>query len=316
MKFFRNFFAKSLLLASCLGVGVVAGELISPSEDLKLDFSEQKESINKLVQSAKPMAEHLQDGIVVLDKLIKDVKDSPTALNKSRFELSFSKHICTLVNDLDEMIQHREEIEWAFQDIVDEVKRVAKRLDYQNERIKEKLFQSEFKVKDMKKQLQKLARKIEAKGGKDAPQELIREFNNLHRRYKMMNRTCKVQRQVQKQLHNTLGGLGKNGSSIQVGANNIKGWFDNLKNQRDAFLTLAEARKDMTMLTQLMHQGGANSIIKTFGKLQGIQKQLDLFNTTFEKMGDNMDVLQTFDPNDLTIESTSEVKEEVWKEFL
>ena len=305
-------------MAAICGLSSVGhAQVAFESEDLQLDFTEPMQSIKKVAQSATPMAKHLEKGITALNSTIAEVKKDPNKLNKSKFELQFAKHIKTLVNDIDSIIQHQQEIEWAFDDITDEVKRVGKRLDYNNERMKEKVFRQNEKVKTTLKQLKEMARKIEAQGGKKAPAASQREFKRQLRKYKLMQRTLKTQKKVQSQLHKTLAGMGKNGSSIANGAKDLKVWFDSLKDQRDAFLSLAEARKDMAQLSQLMSQGGTKSLIATFDKLKGIQTQLDKFNDTFEKMDDNLDVLQTFNPDDLSLDTEeSDGGEEVWKAFL
>ncbi len=304
----------SIVLFTTLNLGA---DLLSGSENLNLDFADAVDSIQKVSQSTEPMAKHLEMGIKDLNKTIDKVKGDPNLLNKSEFELAFAKHVRTLVTDIDSVVSHRQEIEWAFEDISLEVKNVIKRLDHNNEKIKEKISRQAENIDNVRKQLRKMAREIERLGSK-ASADMKREFKRLHRKFKLLNTTMRTQKTIQKQLHRTLAGLGTNGGSIANGARDLSTWFENLNDQRDAFLSLAETRKDMAALTKLVTSGGANSIMATFSKLRGIQGQLSKFNDTFEKMDENLEVLSTFNPDDMSLEVDDGSIEtgEPWKEFL
>ncbi|MEA2011551.1 MAG: hypothetical protein U9O87_00475 [Verrucomicrobiota bacterium] len=306
------------LLAMCVFVGVnLKADLLSGSEELNLDFSEAEDSISKVSQSVKPMAEHLDKGISSLNSLIDKVKADPNLLNKSEFEVGFAKHLNNFVRDIDTILVNKQETEWAFNDIVLEVQRVAKRLDYKNDKMKEKISRRKEIMDKSTKQLKDLARKIERASKEDAV-KLKREFKKLHRKYKMQKMVLKTHAHIQKQLQHTLAGMSKNGSSIARGAEDLATWFDNLKAQRETFIDLAEARKDMAGLTILVTGGGAHSIMNTFSKIRGIQSKLGEFNNTFDKMDENLDVLQTFDAGSLSLDAVDEElsDDEPWKEFL
>jgi len=267
---------------------------LSIGEDLNLDFTKEMESIEKINDSAAPMQKHLSKGITELKSLIGDVKENPNALTKAKFELQFAKNIKTLVSDMDEVLDNRQEIQWALTDIGDKVKTVTKRLDYNNGKMSEKVSRADEKLATAKKKLIEVGRKLK-RSGKDADPKLVREFKALDRKYKHAVRTRETNNKIKKMLHRTLTALSKNGLTFTQSTADMDDWFSNLKDQRDSFLKLAEARNDIQKLNQLMSQGGTSSVIETFKKLGGINKQMGEFLDTFEAMEQDLDALDSFD---------------------
>ena len=77
------------------GSGMQA-DLLSGSEELKLDFKDAVKSIRKMAQSAEPMNKALEKNLPELQKLMAAVKKNPNVLNKSKFELAFAKNISSM----------------------------------------------------------------------------------------------------------------------------------------------------------------------------------------------------------------------------
>jgi len=284
----------TLMLLLAGSVPYVTYAQLSVGEDINLDFSEEMESIDKINDTAAPMQKHLEKGLTDLRSLINDVKANPNALTKAKFEVKFAKHIQTLVTDMDEVLENRQEIQWALADIGGKVKSVTKRLDYNNKKMAEKVSRADEKLKDTKNKLIKIAKELK-RAGKDADPKLVREFKSLDRKFKHTKRTVDTHKKIKKMLHRTLGALGKNGLQFTQSTKDMDDWFSNLKDQRDSFLTLAEARNDIQKLNQLMTQGGASSVISTFKKLGSINKQMGQFLDTFDAMEGDLDALNSFD---------------------
>lgn len=284
-------------VAATLLTGIVpltTNAQLSVGEDLNLDFTKEMESIEKINDSAAPMQKHLSKGITELKSLINEVKKNPNALTKAKFELQFAKNIKTLVSDMDEVLDNRQEIQWALNDIGDKVKTVTKRLDYNNGKMSEKVSRADEKLTAAKTELLEVGKKLR-RAGKDADRKLVREFKALDRKYKHALRTRETNNKIKKMLHRTLNALSKNGLTFTQSTADMDDWFSNLKDQRDSFLKLAEARNDIQKLNQLMSQGGASSVIETFKKLGGINKQMGEFLDTFDAMEKDLDALDSFD---------------------
>ena len=288
-------------LKSACAIAVLAGVLpfatqaqLSIGEDLNLDFSKEMESIDKINDSAAPMQKHLEKGLTNLRSLISDVKANPNPLTKAKFEVQFAKHIETIVGDMDEILENRQEIQWALTDIGGKVKTVTKRLDYNDKKMAEKVSRAEEKLKFDRDKLLEIAKKLK-RAGKNADPQLVREFQRLDRKFKHKKRAVDMHSKIKRMLHRTLQALGKNGLRFAQSTNDMDDWFSNLKDQRDSFLTLAEARNDMQKLNQLMSQGGASSVINTFKKLGQINSQMGQFLDTFDAMEEDLDALNTFD---------------------
>ncbi len=300
-------------LATCAGF---AADILSGSEELRLDFDEAMQSINETSMATRPLAKHLDQGIQNLSAAIEKVKADPNALNKSEFELAFAQSVSRVVGDMDEILARRDQTEWAFRDIVDEVVRVAKRLEYNYDKAKERRARHEEELAKMEGELTKLARQIEAKG-ENAPPEMKQQFRQMLRKFKIQQRTLKNLKSVEGQLGKTLSVLGQNGRSIEEGQRNLQTWFENLSMNRNAFRQLVESRKDMANLAAMMRAGGTQSLMQTFEKLRHVQQRLDEFGATFDKMDANLDVLQSFEPGALTIAEPVEMgSDEPWKDWL
>lgn len=267
---------------------------LSIGEDMNLDFSQEMESIDKINDTAAPMQKHLSKGLTDLRTLISEVKANPNALTKAKFEVQFAKHIKTLVEDMDDVLENRQEIEWALADISSKVKTVTKRLAYNNKKMAEKVSRAEEKLKVDHDKLLKVAKELK-RAGKKADPKLIREFKNLDRQYKHSKRTYDTHLKIKKMLQRTLVALGNNGLRFTQSTQDMDDWFSNLKDQRDSFLKLAEARNDIQKLSQLMSQGGATSVINTFKKLGSINNQMGQFLDTFDAMEGDLDALNSFD---------------------
>jgi len=286
---------RTTLIAIAAGVTPYAMQAqLSIGEDLNLDFSDEMESIDKINDTAAPMQKHLEKGLTDLRTAINDVKENPNPLTKAKFEVKFAKHIQTIVGDMDEVLENRQEIQWALADIGGKVKSVAKRLAYNDKKMAEKVSRADEKLKMNKDELMKVAKELK-RAGKKADPELIRKFKTLDRKYKHAKRTVDTHKKIKKMLHRTLAALGNNGLRFTQPTNDMDDWFSTLKDQRDSFLTLAEARNDMQKLNQLMSQGGASSVINTFKKLGNINSQMGQFLDTFDAMEGDLDALNSFD---------------------
>jgi len=291
----RNSLRNVIAVAVLIGVSPFAAHAgLSIGEDLNLDFSKEIQSIEKINDSAAPMQKHLSKGLTELRTLISDVKANPNALSKAKFEVSFATHIQTLVEDMDDVLENRQEIQWALTDIGGKVKTVTKRLAYNNIKMEEKVSRAAEKHEATKKKLVKMAKDIK-RSGKNVDPKIVREFKALDRKYKHSLRTQQANTKIKKMLHRTLTALTKNGLMFTQSTEDMDDWFSNLKDQRDSFLKLAEARNDMQKLNQLMTQGGASSVISTFKKLGGINKQMGDFLNAFEAMEGDLDALNSFD---------------------
>ncbi len=290
--------------------------ILTGSEELKLDFDDAAETISQISAATNPLAKHLDKGIKALNATLAKVKADPNALNKSEFELAFAGNIGRVIRDMDDVMTIRDQTMWAFEDITQEVVRVAKRLEYNHTHAKERVARKQEALVKLKKEMTELAREIERKGAK-ASEASKRKFKQLLRRYRMDERTLRNLTAMEKQLNRTLTVLGKNGSCIEQGAKNLASWFDNLKSNRSAFRELAESRKDMANLATMMTAGGSYSLFSTFEKLRGIQTKLQAFNTTFDAMGENLDTLQSFDATAMDLAPVEETDNaEPWKQWL
>lgn len=275
---------------------------LSVSEDLNLDFTKEMESIEKINHTATPMHKHLKEGLSELSVLIGAVKENPNQLNKAKFELQFAKSIQTLIQDMDDILENRQEIDWALTDISSKVKTVTKRLDFNNGKTAEEISRVQERLAKEKEMLKKLGREIKRKGDKADP-EKKREFSRLYRKYQHGLRAVETHKKIKKMLHRTLVALANNGGRFTQSTRDMDDWFENLKDQRNSFLRLAEARSDIQTLNELLTQGGANSVRNTFVKLRGITSQLAQFSQAFDAMDSDLDALNSFDaqmidPND------------------
>ena len=279
---------------------------LSVGEDINLDFSKEMESIDKINDVSKPMQKHLAKSLNSMRTLISDVKANPNPLTKAKFEVAFSNHIKTLVEDMDDILDNRQEIQWALDDISTKVKTVTKRLKYNNDKMDEKISRAKEKLDNEYKALKEVAREVRRAGKKASP-DLLRKFKSMDRHYRTSMRNAAMHKRIKTMLHRTLVALSKNGLTFAQSTKDMNDWFASLKDQRDSFLKLAEARNDIQKLSQLMTQGSSSSVMQTFKKLGSINKQMTGFMDTFDAMENDLDTLNSFDAGYVDPNASSDI---------
>ena len=305
---------KSTLFFSTLLIGSLgAQEYRGVSEDFKLQLEEPLEQVQDMSKATAPMVKRMSTAFTELNSAIDKVKADPNALNKANFELSFAKFVGNLIRDVDQVVVNQEQMEYAFQDIDSEVRRVILGMNNKMNKTELKALKSMEVTKTLLKDVKNLAREMERKGDK-ATKDDIRNFKRVERQYKNALRSQNLQENVAKQYSSYLKVLGRTADNIGEGGKSVKDVYGSLGNIRSSLKDLAEARSDMTKISQEMKAGG---ILKAMKTIKQIQASVDNFNDISEKMLDSMDKFSMIDVEDpSTFEAEASASGDSWKKYL
>lgn len=289
---------KLIALMMCgVAASVLAGEqLLSPSRELKLDFSKATSTIEKMARKFTPMAKKMDKTTVGVNEAIAAVKADPNTLNKARFERALAEHMKPVMRNIDTVLESELEMQCAIEDVSAEVKRVALRIRQDYERHEKEIKALKADLSEKAKQLQKLALEVQAEG-KKADRKKVMELKKLQQQFKLGDKLLKNRLQVVKQLSGATKTLGSSSENLEVVTDNAQVLFDNLTTNRQAFRDLIRTRMDMANIATMGGDGTGKSLTKMLSKFNKAMNQIDGVGDVLSQIGGSMDSIEMFQQN-------------------
>lgn len=307
---------KTKLKAGALAALIAFGSNLIAQKDIytptfNLDFKEELDTIKQTSRAAQPLQKTLSKGIQELKESIENAKQNPNPLTKSEFELKYAGYIQKVVRDMDELIVHRDQAAWAFEDITMKIQEVNHRLKSNYARNKERVARKQHEINKHKDELKELARQIERVGAENAPKELQRKLRTLHRKYKYTLVNLRSLQALEKQQKAIAESLIKYELSMAEVNSNLESWFEGLLGLRDAFREMAETKSDLNEIRRLIFQPGIGSVGDTIKKLSDVMNKLDEFSETMLTMNSSIAELSGVDVSTLEPTSVDDILSEV-----
>ena len=284
----------TLLFSTLLAVSLSAQQYRGVSENFDLQIQKPLEEVQSMSRETGPMVERMTESFAKINTALDDVKSNPNNLTKAKFELAYANLIGDLVRDVDEVVVNKEQMQYAFQDIESEVKRVIHGMKNNRQRALDQGLAAKEKTDKQLAIVKEAAREMRKKAANGSMTDADkRSFKNLERNLKNAQRIQKAHDTTALMLGKYLNKLGKMGAEVKDGADSIESVFDSLNGLRDSFKSIAQSRSSIAKIKKSMRDGGVQKALES---LKAIEKGLDQFNTISDKINKSMDQIDAIDP--------------------
>lgn len=276
---------RMLLTAALAGLWLLPGQAQdSVTVELELeDINEASAAIEAVTKTAEPIVKQFEEGVDELNRLAADVAKNRNALTAAKFENAMAGRIGGIVEGMDDLLNHKQEITWACEDIEYKVKRLGKRLGQKQIEIKEKIDRQKITLTSYKEDLKDLQAELRRARGEDEKKEVLRQMNRMSRKLKQELTKYKMRRNLYRIQVSTLATLGSRGSTLSNLGEDVTDFFDDLLANRATLTEIASLRTDVLQVSEIIDFGQLGAHFKGF---QRISENLGRLSSAMDKLSD------------------------------
>lgn len=222
----------------------------------------------------------------------KYLNDPNNELLASRVEKKLAQYAANVSKEFNAIIASQDVFTSNFRNLRHKLKQLSVHLKGKSVEFKNQLLEYKKKSKEYKGQLITLANKIKDPDLTEAERaKLKREFQLIHRRYRMQNRYLKGYTSRYKgylRLQQNMGGLGNLFGSLH---GKFEDLITNLENEKKYLKASIELQADSLRIKKLIREGivgGEKAIVNVSKKLATLYVKVDTFNEVHDRISQQM----------------------------